>query len=224
MRNLTKTEKAIVITSYILKITVIIAIIWSIFQERWIVLFLSSLTLIFSFIPAMIERNYKITLPLEFEFLILIFLYGTLFLGEIGDYYTKVWWWDIALHTLSGIIFGIIGFIFVYVMNRESKINVHLKSIYVAIFSFTFAVSIGAVWEIFEFSMDSFFGTNMQKSGLVDTMWDLIVDVVGALIVSTSGYFYVKNVKTPLFTNLIDKFFCMNKGRKKKIKFGKNYF
>jgi hypothetical protein len=53
-------------------------------------------------------------------------------------------------------------------------------------------LSIGALWEIFEFLMDSLFGLNMQKSGLIDTMWDLIVDALGALVISILGYLYLK--------------------------------
>ena len=67
-----------------------------------------------------------------------------------------------------------------------------MKPAFVALFSFTFAIAIGSLWAIFEYSMDSLLGLNMQKSGLVDTMWDLIVDAVGAFVISVLGYFYMK--------------------------------
>ncbi len=41
--------------------------------------------------------------------------------------------------------------------------------------------------------MDQIFGLNMQKSGLQDTMWDLIVDVAGAAFMSILGWGYINN-------------------------------
>ena len=93
---------------------------------------------------------------------------------------------------------GIVGFLLVHVLNETEDIGVHMKPGFVAFFAFLFAVGMGALWEIFEFSMDSFFGMNMQKpmlgdpSGLTDTMWDLIVDTLGALIISVLGYSFIK--------------------------------
>jgi hypothetical protein len=68
----------------------------------------------------------------------------------------------------------------------------HLSPGFIALFAFMFAQGIGSLWEIFEFAMDSFFGLNMQKSGIVDTMWDLIVNGVSALTVSLLGYGYLQ--------------------------------
>ena len=96
------------------------------------------------------------------------------------------------LHTLSGVIIGAIGFSLVYIFNTEENVAIKLSPLFVAIFSFCFATSMGALWEIYEFFMDSIFGLNMQKSGLVDTMWDLIVDALGALVMSVLGYLYLK--------------------------------
>ncbi len=62
----------------------------------------------------------------------------------------------------------------------------------IAFLSFCVAMAIGGIWEIFEFSMDQFFGMNMQKSGLVDTMWDLIVDALGTLFAAVTGFLYLK--------------------------------
>lgn len=59
-------------------------------------------------------------------------------------------------------------------------------------FSFCFALALGAFWEIFEFVIDGLFGFSMQKNGLIDTMWDLIVDTLGALIAAVSGYLYIR--------------------------------
>ncbi len=190
--------------SLVLKIMLIIGAVLEALQGNWLNTIITIGIVILAFTPLLMGYQFNVRIPSEFELLAVLFIYASLVLGDIYGFYTKYWWWDIFLHTLSGIILGIIGFIIVYIMNRESKVSVQMKSIYIAIFSFTFAVSIGAIWEIFEFSMDLFFGLQMQKSGLVDTMGDLIVDVLGALVVSFAGYFYVKKVKTPIFYNLFD--------------------
>jgi uncharacterized membrane protein YjdF len=132
-------------------------------------------------------------------------VFASLFLGEVRDYYSRFWWWDTALHTLSGFLLGILGFLLVHVMNQMERIHIHLKPGFVAFFAFMFALGVGALWEIFEFTMDSVFGMNMQKpmlgdpSGLTDTMWDLIVDALGALIVSVLGWRYLNNPEQDSF-------------------------
>lgn len=110
-----------------------------------------------------------------------------------------------ALHTTSGFLLGIIGFLMVHVLNETEEIGMHMKPGFVAFFAFLFAVGFGVIWEIFEFAMDSFFGMNMQKlmlgdpSGLTDTMWDLMVDAVGALTIAIIGYLYIKKGKKVSF-------------------------
>jgi len=145
------------------------------------------------------------------------FIFSALFLGEVHSYYTKYWWWDIALHTSSGGLLGIIGFLLVHILNEEENIDIHMKPGFVAFFAFLFAVGLGAIWEIFEFSMDQFFGSDMQKamlndpSGLTDTMWDLIVDALGAIVISLMGYSYLKKAgNTSFLERWIDRFIDNN--------------
>jgi len=197
-------DKIQVFATLLIRIAIIIAMIGSAINQRWTLLFTTTLILVLTFIPSLVKKRYKIYLPLEFEFAIILFIYASLFLGEVHGYYTKLWWWDIVLHTGSGLALGLIGFLIMYILDRKSMISAN--PIWIAVFSFSFGMAIGAVWEIFEFAMDSFFGMNMQKSGLVDTMWDLIVDSIGALIVSVIGYYYIKGKKQPLFNRLLDRF------------------
>ncbi len=181
--------------SYLIKLSLLIAIILDIYLKQYSTLFLTSVTLLLTFFPALLERSYKIRLPLGLEILILLFIYATLFLGEISDFYEKYWWWDLLLHSFSGILLGILGFIIVYSLNKDKKINLHMTPAFIALFSFTFAVSLGVVWELFEYFMDTLFGFNMQKSGLVDTMEDLIVDSLGALLISISSFVYLNKMR-----------------------------
>ena len=116
------------------------------------------------------------------------------------------------MHTTSGILLGIVGFVLVYNLNKEKRVQLKMNMGFVALFAFVFAVTIGSMWEIFEFAMDSFFGLNMQKSGLTDTMSDLIVDALGALFISIVGYLYIKDKKSLLFERLVHRFVEKNPG------------
>jgi len=199
--NIDKIQTTVII---FLRLSILLAIVGAVWNEMWALVFSSSLIFILTFLPYLFEKKYRINLPIEFEFVIILFLYASLFLGEIHAYYTKFWWWDILLHVSSGVAIGFAGFLILYTLYSHGKINAN--PIWIAVFAFCFGVAIGAVWEIFEFGMDQLFNLTMQKSGLVDTMWDLIVDAVGALFTSFIGYFYIKGKKIPLFTRLLNKF------------------
>ena len=126
-------------------------------------------------------------------------MFASLFLGEVIGYYTRFWWWDAALHTTSRFLLGILGFLLVYVLNEKEEIDLHMKPGFVTFFAFVFAVCMGALWEIFEFAMDSVVGLNMQRSGLFDTMWDLIVDTAGAMVIAVLGYGWLRTTGADSF-------------------------
>ena len=144
------------------------------------------------FLPVLLGRRFQVKIPPEFELLAVVFIFASLFLGEVRGYYLRFWWWDIVLHTGAGFLFGILGFLLVHVLNEKKEIELDLKPGFVALFAFVFAIAFGTLWEIFEFTVDQIFGTNMQKSGLIDTMWDLIVNGVGALVISILGWGYLR--------------------------------
>lgn len=193
------------------RVLLMLSMIVSIFTHDWLNLFIAILTLFLTFLPFIIARRGHIYLPPSFQIIILLFIFAAQFLGEINSYYHEFWWWDIMLHTLSGIILGIIGFLLVYILNKEEKVDVMLSPFFMALFSFAFAVSVGALWEIFEFSVDSILGFNMQKSGLVDTMWDLIVDSIGGIVAAIYGYLYGKNKEKGVFNKQIKIFLSENR-------------
>lgn len=164
----------------------------AVWQHQWLTAATTGVILVVTLLPLMLGRRFQVFVPPEFEAFTIVFVFASLFLGEVGGYYTRFWWWDAALHTASGFLLGILGFLLVYVMNEKEEIDFHMNPGFVAFFAFMFAVGMGALWEIFEFAMDGFFGFNMQKSGLVDTMWDLIVDTVGAAIIAILGYGWLR--------------------------------
>ena len=192
--------------SYVLQFIIFAALISAIVRKQWITAFLALVILFLTFLPAVIEKNYKVFLPIEFELIIIIFVYSGLFLGELHSWYTRFWWWDVLLHGFSGVLLGLIGFIIMYILDSEKRLRLKMSPRFVALFAFVFAVAIGAIWEIAEFTLDSSFGTNMQRSGLVDTMWDLIVDVAGALFISIIGYLWIKTGKSLILNWTITKF------------------
>jgi len=169
------------------------------------------LILCITFMPLLLDARLQVKIPYEFEALAILFAYLSLFLGEVLDFYNRFWWWDIVLHISSGFLLGITGFLLVYVLNEDKKINFDLSPFFIALFAFMFAMGFGAIWEIFEFSADELFGLNMQKSGLQDTMWDLIVDAIGALFISILGYrFLLTKERDSFLERWIDKFIVAN--------------
>jgi hypothetical protein len=152
--------------------------------------------------PIVLRHGLSVDIPSEIQIVAVLFIFATLYLGEVRDYYQRFWWWDVTLHTTSGLLLGMLGFMIVYVLNEDDHVDLHMRPSFVALFAFFFAVGIGSVWEIFEFAMDRYFGTNMQPatggdpSGLTDTIQDLIVDTVGAGIVSLFGWRYLARART----------------------------
>ncbi len=180
----------------------------AIFAGNWTVAFIAMITFLTSVIPVVAARYAGLVVPRAFIAAIVFFIFATLFLGEVLDFYNRLWWWDVVLHGGSAVGFGLIGFVAVFMMFQGDRFAApHLA---VCFFSMCFAVFIGTVWEIFEFSMDSFFGLNMQKSGLPDTMGDLIVDVAGAFLAAVVGYLYLIGRERAFLASLIAEFVDRN--------------
>lgn len=195
-------HKRITIVLQLILIAELVLALWS---KQWFTAIISTGIIVITLAPLFLARYFHVYIPPIFSLMAIAFIFASLFLGEVRGYYTRFWWWDMALHTTSGFLLGIIGFLMVHVLNETEEIGLHMKPGFVAFFAFLFAVGFGVVWEIFEFAMDSFFDMNMQKpmlndpSGLTDTMWDLIVDAIGALIIAIIGYFYIKKGKKESF-------------------------
>ena len=203
-------DKIQLVIAYLLQLILLGVIIYSLLEENWFNAFVISGILILTLLPAIVQHSYRVYIPVEFHLATVIFVFASLYLGEIHEYYTYFWWWDVVLHTASGMLLGLAGFTLVYVLNKEKRSQLQLSPLFLAIFSFAFAVAIGAIWEIIEFSLDQTFGLNLQKSGLVDTMWDLIVDVAGALFVSTIGYIYIRSNDSLLINRFVHRFVNKN--------------
>lgn len=153
-------------------------------------------------------------------FVLALFVLAALVLGEVFNIYESVWWWDDMLHGISGIIVGLVGLLAIYFFNQRHTMAI--SPAFVAVFVFCFAVSIGALWEIFEFTMDFLFHMSMQKwnmppdtivigneyqgRGLRDSMSDLIVATLGAGLAAIFSYFAYKQ-KRPVVLGVMRRTF-----------------
>lgn len=186
-------------------------------------------------VPQFLDKKLSVTIPVGLETVILIFIFSAEILGEINAFYVKIPIWDSILHTTNGFLMAAIGFALIDLFNRSEKFSIKMSPYFVAFFAFCFSMTVGVLWEFFEFSMDQFFGLDMQKDwivtainsvklnptganvpihvdvqsvvingeqwnlggyldiGLIDTMKDLIVNFIGAVVFSVIGILYLKN-------------------------------
>lgn len=158
-------------------------------------------------VPVRMMRRWDVQIPRVMFLMYIAFLYCAIFLGEVRSFYYNVPHWDTILHIFSGSMLGALGFSMLAIFNNTERIPLNLSPLFVAVFAFCFAMALGAVWEIYEFSADCLLGTNMQKfaldngtqlvgqAALRDTMKDIIVDAIGAVATSAMGYISLKYKK-----------------------------
>ncbi len=181
----------------------------ALYELNWRMGFLALLTLAATMVPAMLADRYHLRLPMAFFAAIVLFLFATLFLGEAFDFYNIFWWWDVAMHASAAIGFGLVGVIIALLMFEGNRYAAPPWA--VGLIGLTFAVSIGVLWEVFEYFMDASFGLNMQKSGLQDTMWDLITNAGGGLVGASAGYAYLRGRDRSGLPGMIAEFVRRNK-------------
>jgi hypothetical protein len=168
-----------------LRLSVVGGIALAAYYHEWGAFLFSLLALVFMFLPELIKSRAKVRLPIEFDLVLVGFMYASVFLGKAGAAYERFWWWDAALHTSAGFILAYIAFLVLYIKVLQKKIEA-TRLLFLLII-FCFAVALGAVWEIYEFTYDNLFNGFAQRGSLSDTMWDLIVDSIGALIMARIG-------------------------------------
>lgn len=235
-----KRKKGVTAVYLFLRLMVILIMVAQFFNRNYENVFLCLLTLILFLLPTIFERKLKIDLPDTLEIIIMLFIFAAEILGEIRAFYTTYQGWDTMLHTLNGFLCAAIGFSLVDMLNREERFSMELSPAFMAIVAFCFSMTIGVLWEFFEYAMDTVFLLDMQKDavlsqistvmldptggnqpimirditevivvaggeeialglggyldiGLSDTMKDLFVNLIGAVVFSIVGYIYVKN-------------------------------
>ena len=155
-------------------------------------------------LPSILERRLRFELPGLLYGFYIVFLYCAIFLGEVRSFYYLFPRWDSILHFFSSLMTGFFGLMVVTILNRDRHVSMNLSPLFVCLFAFCFSVTIGSLWEIYEFIGDGLFGLNMQKfmtaqgellvghNALRDTMKDIIVDVLGALLASVIGMISIR--------------------------------
>ena len=178
-------------------------------RRDWENVFLTVLVIALTMLPAFVSKRWRIYVPPEFQLIAALFIFLSLFLGSARDYYYRFWWWDIVLHTGSGFLLGIVGWISLFLLNKTDRIPAGMRPGFLCFFAVTFAVFLGVIWEIFEFIVDRISpAINMQsnETGVVDTMHDLIVDTIGAVIVALMGLAYIKSGKYSFVVDAVRRF------------------
>ena len=151
--------------------------------------FITVAALVLTVLPDKLASRVGLRLPPSFLAAIALFVMATLYLGEVYDFYNRFWWWDLALHFGSAMGFGILGFLLVFMMFQGDRYAAPPWAM--GVLSFCLAMTVGVLWEVFEYAMDTLFGFNMQKSGLPDTMGDFIVNTLGAALAAGAGVIYL---------------------------------
>lgn len=146
-------------------------------------LFLCVLTLVLFCVPMFIDRRLGIDLPPALETIIYCFIFSAEILGEVNSYYTRIPSWDTMLHTLNGFLMAAIGFALVDIFNRSEKFTFKLSPLFLAVVAFCFSMTVGVLWEFFEFFMDTRFATDMQKDWIVHTIHSVMFQPDGLNIV-----------------------------------------
>lgn len=177
------------------------------YSDYVLMLFQCLLGIITIHLPMLFSRQFKVELPTPLYIMYIIFLYAAIFLGEVRSFYYKIPSWDIILHGFSSMMTGCLGFMLVALLNRSEQTKLSLSPFFVAMFAFCFSLAVGTVWEIYEFFSDALLNTNMQKfitaqgeillghEALADTMHDFVIDALGALIASVTGFFSLRSGK-----------------------------
>lgn len=265
-KNEFENNKSKFIVYFLLRGLIILCLILQLIRKEYENAALCILSLILLFLPFIIERRLKVDLPNTIEIIIMLFVFSAEILGEINNFYGIIPFWDTILHTLNGFLMAAIGFSLFDILNKNLK-SIHLSPIFLCLFSFCFSMTIGIIWEFFEYGMDNTFNYDMQKDeyineintvtldpaqsnkvitidnidytiiydkndsqlarfngyldiGLNDTMKDLMVNYIGAIIFNIFGYLYLKNRDDKFIKNFIikkretcwnSKFFYINK-------------
>ena len=158
---------------------VIAVMIRQIFMGNYENVFMCGLTLVLFAVPLFIDRKLGIDIPPGLEAVVLCFIFAAEILGEVDSFYTRIKHWDTMLHTVNGFLMAAVGFALVDIFNRSEKFAFKLSPFFLAVVAFCFSMTIGVLWEFFEFSMDQLFLLDMQKDTIVHTIGSVILDPTG---------------------------------------------
>ena len=163
--------------------------------------FVCALMLLVSLAPLYLKAVHDVYVPAVFMYVTLVFIFSSVFFGQFGGLYDRWHWYDSFLHFISALAFGLAGFLLLFVFYVHNKLRLP-KSI-ILFFTFFFCLGVGALWEIIEYGIDNVFGTNMQVNSLDDTMIDLMLNGLGAVVAVTFCYIYMSRTSIPIIDNTV---------------------
>ena len=170
-------QQPAVFTVYVvLRLIVVAELVLSILRGEYESAFICLLVLILFILPFFIQQNFGIQLPTTLEIIILLFIFAAEILGELEGYFITYPNWDTMLHTTTGFLCAATGFALIDILNRNSRIKFHLSPLYVALAAFCFSMTVGVLWEFFEFGMDRLFHLDMQKDTVVQSITSVMLD------------------------------------------------
>lgn len=172
-------HKSSFIVYFTLRLLVIIMLVLQLLNRNYENAFLCVLTLLLLVMPSLIQITFRVELPTTLEIIILVFIFAAEILGEISEFYLMFPFWDTVLHTLNGFLAAAIGFSMVDLLNRSERTKFNLSPLFMAIVAFCFSMTIGVVWEFFEFGMDQIAGYDMQKDTVLHTIRSVTLDPEG---------------------------------------------
>lgn len=167
------------IVYFVLRFLVIVMMVLQLLNRNYENVFLCVLTLVLLVAPSFVQVTFKVELPTTLEIIILVFIFAAEILGEISEFYLMFPFWDTVLHTLNGFLAAAIGFSLVDLLNRSEKMVFNLSPLFTAIVAFCFSMTIGVLWEFFEFGMDQIIGYDMQKDTVIHTIRSVMLDPAG---------------------------------------------
>lgn len=167
------------IVYFTLRALVIATMVLQLLNRNYENVFLCALTLLLLIMPSLMQITFRVELPTTLEIIILIFIFAAEILGEIREFYLIFPFWDTALHTLNGFLAAAIGFSLVDLLNRSERTVFNLSPLFTAIVAFCFSMTIGVVWEFFEFGMDQLAGFDMQKDTVIHVIRSVTLDPAG---------------------------------------------
>ena len=169
-------QPAVFAVYVVLRLIVVAELVLSILRGEYERAFICLLVLILFILPFFIQQNFGIQLPTTLEIIILLFIFAAEILGELEGYFITYPNWDTMLHTTTGFLCAATGFALIDILNRNSRIKFHLSPIYVALAAFCFSMTVGVLWEFFEFGMDRLFHLDMQKDTVVQSITSVMLD------------------------------------------------
>lgn len=169
-------QPAVFAVYVVLRLIVVAELVLSILRGEYESAFICLLVLILFIIPFFIQQNFGIQLPTTLEIIILLFIFAAEILGELEGYFITYPNWDTMLHTTTGFLCAATGFALIDILNRNSRIKFQLSPIYVALAAFCFSMTVGVLWEFFEFGMDRLFHLDMQKDTVVQSITSVMLD------------------------------------------------